>query len=488
MPSEICQNLWNKEKKKELKKHSIYLLEKDEGETGGEKGGDRGFEFFVFIDTRGNKMRPPFLKELLKVVQNGEKCKEFAVPDHKNELRKWLGANSDDDPMLTPLYWLKIAMERYPYRLFVVIDPGEWKNSESGKTPIDDDRMHNFLRKRICWIDKKDFYMDSQHLEKFKTWLAGVWIGHIFRNIREYRDINSIFIRPHGMDYHETSYIPSTLPFDRDLKPKSSYNSILYDLNAPVNGFRTVTDKMSFPIFLFSRHGDLFEYETKKSKKWEINGEFLKFKNKIIYSENLSGSLSFFSQFLTSLEKFEEIKSEFFLLKMIEQSLFRIGIADERFQEWWGKLDTKGSGSIFQSRLTALYWGDENQYGQNKFPEHKVYCCLKTGNSFEWGSGTGEGFEDLWSKEQRGIDVLLIHQGILDKWRETKTQSELTKNILNLKDHFPFVVITSGRGKPENLPFGTKFLPYSGIEMCMLGGYFEKLTLFRQLMSLTSGD
>ena len=476
MSDEICRCLWEQEK--ELKKHSVYMPVKYEE--------DSGFEFFVLCDPDETGSRTSFLKELHNLVVNG--IGDFVEPENKMELKKWLGTNSDDDPMLTPLNWLKVAIERYPYRLFLVIDPGKWESN--GKTPIENENLHKFLKKRICWIDKKEFYRDNTNLEKMKTWLTGLWISHILRNIREYQDIGDIFIRPHAMNISETSYIPSTLPFDRDIEPKSCYDSLAFNLKNPGDGLKKNERDANFPILFFSRHGDFWEFGKVKDDRWDFNEEIVTNSANIIYSENLSGSLSFFSRFLTALEKIEEIKSELFLLKMIEQASFRIGISDERFQEWWGKLDTMRSGSIFQSRLTAIYWDNENRYGQKNFPRHQAYCCYKSNSShgIEWGEGKGEDFKELWPQHQRGMDILIIHQGILDKWGETKNQSELTKNILNLKEHFPFVVITSGRGMPENLPFGVKFLPFSGIEMCMVGSYFERITLFRQLMSLTSGD
>lgn len=480
MAGEICGDLWIKEKEKELKKHSIYMLDDDEH--------DRGFEFFVFIDSGDDKNRPYFLKELYNVAINGEVGKGFAVLGHKDELKKWLGINSNDDKRLTPLNWLKIAIERYPYRLFVVIDPGKWENN--GKTPIENENLHKFLKKRICWIDKKDFYLANSNLEKMKTWLAGLWISHILKDIREYQDIGDIFIRPHAMNISEISYIPATLPFDRDLKSKRYYDSLVYNLKNPGDGLKKNDGDANFPVLFFSRHGDFWELGKVEVGRWNLDEELESIKKNVIYSENLSGSLSFFSQFLTALENIGKSKSELFLLKMIEQSLYRIGIADERFQEWWGNLDIRRSGSIFQSRLTALYWEGENRYGQKKFPGHRVYCCFKYNDSFDidWGKGKGKNFKKLWPGNQRGMDILIIHQGILDKGVKPKTKSKLTENILNLKDHFPFVVITSGRGNPENLPFGVKFLPFSGIEMCMAGGYFERITLFRQLMALISGD
>jgi hypothetical protein len=68
--------------------------------------------------------------------------------------------------------------------------------------------------------------------------------------------------------------------------------------------------------------------------------------------------------------------------------------------------------------------------------------------------------------------LLIIHQGIFDKIKETNPR----KLILDLKDSFPFIQITSGRGKPENVPKGEKFIEFSNIEQVMKE-YSEDLIL-----------
>jgi hypothetical protein len=188
----------------------------------------------------------------------------------------------------------------------------------------------------------------------------------------------------------------------------------------------------------------------------------------------------------------KEYKAKFFFLKLAEQALLRIGISDERFQDWWIQLPVDRAGSLHQSRINPIYLEDRNKFGQKDFPSHGFYYSVKKLGKketkiFSYPDKDNEitSASQLWPEDQRGIDMILIHQGILDKWKgNNKTKDILTREILDLKESIPFIIITSGRGKPDNLPEGVKYLGFSGLEACMVGTYFEKLNLMRQVMIL----
>jgi hypothetical protein len=504
MSIEICRDLWNKEK--ELKKNSIYLLGDDEN--------DRGFEFFVLIDPDDPGNRPPFLKELHNVVINGEKVKDFIEPNpcnHKGELKKWLGTNTDDD--LYPINWLKIAIERYPYRLFVVIDENNW--SKDSKSPLNGIPLHNFLKKRICWISKEEFknriYSNNgdanAELEIYKLWLYTKWIKHVVTEIREIEGINCIHFFFNERESKEKFYVPDTLPgcFRAEQSPESEKIDAL-DTEQPLKPpdieltfdcqFKKVDQKINDIenkiIIYYERHGDFYRFK-KSVSSWHCFHKTLS-KN-VYYSENLSGSLSYFNQVYDCRSNINEYKAKFLFLKLAEQALFRIGIVDERFQDWWGQLPVDRAGSLHQSRIKPIYLIDQNNYGQKIFPSHGFYSKLieekkddkhKQFKMYDYPNVEAESIESqLWPGNQRGLDMIMIHQGILDKWKENnKTKEALTSEILDLKELVPFVIITSGRGEPENLPGGIKYLGFSGLEACMVGTHFEKLSLMRQAMIL----
>ena len=78
------------------------------------------------------------------------------------------------------------------------------------------------------------------------------------------------------------------------------------------------------------------------------------------------------------------------------------------------------------------------------------------------------------------LDALIIHQGILDE----AEISNYTHFVIKLKDKVPFVIITSGRGRPPTLPYGIKFLPFSVIEGFLIKNYPEKPLLCKILMRI----
>jgi hypothetical protein len=123
----------SEEKKDELKQHSIFILPDDK---------DTDYEFYVLVGD--DKSDNEFLKELFNFLNTSNN--KFADYKHKEELKKWLGITND--AYLTPLNWLKIAIERYPYRLFVAVDnPDEYKKAS---------QKSKFLNQRICWIKRED--------------------------------------------------------------------------------------------------------------------------------------------------------------------------------------------------------------------------------------------------------------------------------------------------------------------------------------------
>lgn len=526
----------------ELQQYSVYHRS---GES------DRDFDFLVLMDPRDREKRPGFIQELYQELienENGQ-SRAFAREEHRRELEHRIGAGEDG---LTPLNWLKITIERYPNRLFVVIDPdlpreaGGWKN-HAGLTPLNEDfwyyeepaptysalfrksaangasmtsedRQRNwfhsqFLYQRICWLDKREFSrilgdyprlcesaeyafkdvtcQSGQPLPRgsyFKLWLYLKWVIHLSKRIRR---INQRYLLVNFFNLHSTSedekknppYFADTLPPKlRAAEPGVQKGILMIDLeNTSLHLPEKSPEEIAYPTILFRRHANTFRYYG-QSGKWqpEYGGH-----QHVFYGEGLSGALSYWSTLVEAVADMCLARSIRFILSLTEQALLRTYLVDERVQDWYGGLNTEMAGSLIQQRVFVAFLGSPTQYNQRKKPGHNLYATVNVS-----AQGIVARFSDndimklitTTRPIRNKLDLLVIHQGILDKWKPSG--AGLAQAMLEWKDSVPFLVITSGRGVPSNLPPGVKFLPYSAVESCINGAYFEKLTLVRQVNSI----
>ncbi|HOK05421.1 MAG TPA: hypothetical protein PLN24_09225 [Victivallales bacterium] len=464
----------------ELKKHSIYLLN-DDSHT-------RNFEFFIFDDS-GENTRPEFLKELFQIIKRPE---SFAISNHKDSLEKWLNNRNSKikarDKDLIPLNWIKIAIENYPYRLFVVTD-----------NQIDVSKLPPFIKKRICFLNqsllksfRESFRKNKKKcqraiISKMKEAVYFEYLKHIIIRILGEEEKN-LLIRFNEKEERYKPYFAGTEPgiFKPVVyeHPNGTENHKFFEISFKKDEIKQVNNEIRDDYILYSsRHTGYIGYN---NGSWSAERE----SNLPIYSEAYSGSMTFISQLYRACQSIKDFTSRWFFLRYAEQALIRIGICDDRFQEWWAKMPEESQGNIFQSKLTPVYLEDERIYHQAGFPTNgKFYSVLKLGNevSIEFHDLNDNGAIHLWSGGNYGLDLLIIHQTILEHYAKAKGIGDLgniNREILKIKDKIPFVVVTSGRGKPENLPLGVKFLGYSNIQGCLVGNYIEKLTLVRQIMGI----
>ncbi len=112
-------------------------------------------------------------------------------------------------------------------------------------------------------------------------------------------------------------------------------------------------------------------------------------------------------------------------------------------------------------------------------------CVIPSDFQVEWQNNGA-------SEACGAFDVVIIHQGVLEKFLKTELENgEKASFIENiaffvnaLKRHVPHVVIDSGRGIPANLPDNVKFLPFSLIEDHLMKETVSKFSLTSVLMSL----
>jgi hypothetical protein len=183
-----------------------------------------------------------------------------------------------------------------------------------------------------------------------------------------------------------------------------------------------------------------------------------------------------------------QVKQDFdynHLFKFIDGALTNILIIDERiqlhFNEPHPKLKKKKIGDVASKSLIYSVPVDVLNLSLNTYPdegEELLFQYLRTILPA--------------TKKVRGIAITVIHIGVIEKFLKTnrelkrdidneyKAKSDIESFVLKLQDVFvsifreeTFVVITSGRGKPDNLPPNLPFLGYSILSQYVIENRFK---------------
>jgi hypothetical protein len=87
--------------------------------------------------------------------------------------------------------------------------------------------------------------------------------------------------------------------------------------------------------------------------------------------------------------------------------------------------------------------------------------------------------------ELKEFEIVVIHQGIIDKLLHGHEDKCKVKDWLDkLVEKLHYVVITTGRGSPSNIPDTARVLPYSVIENSLLQRFPEKMLLVDAIMNI----
>ena len=178
-----------------------------------------------------------------------------------------------------------------------------------------------------------------------------------------------------------------------------------------------------------------------------------------LYRENLGGGAMHFHLFSHPPGWIEQT-----VFNLIENGLLRIGIADER---------VAGSGVL----KTDDYYKDLKAAGI-------VFIKSFFGFELDYVYGNKEEYiriENAGENKKSFIDILIVHQGILDKITNM-SKDKIEEELSNLKEKIPFIFVTSGRGRPDEVPDGVKFVPFGIIESTLLQRPHSKLLLIKQLL------
>jgi len=438
----VGNNIIENDKIGKLRKDSIYIEN--------ELPEKLDYEFMVLYDDGQNSFIEK-LKELKNDQNNEQKKKE-----------------------------IKKEIEKLPYRLFIATND---RNSHS--------KLDNFLNKRIVIIRKNEInglLNDTSKSKELKLMLYSKWIDHL-KGLRKISNKPSITIKVSGEESPSTllieelnnlglnnnqkkeiisifglseNYQPSTLPNElrsgnitHDGEPWKNINGDFPFIFKDPPKDATQINLNDSNAIIYARHKELAD-------------------NNTIYFESLSGAAQHF--ILLSNPPQDEYYKKKLLFQLVENALIRIAICDERVaQSSILSSPTGSSGQKWIFYLEAAKVFIIKKFLDYEIPNAMQYVDItisKNNNEYQITSSNGE----------IELDFLIIHQGILDKLNKTK--QEIEEILHELKEKIPFIIVTSGRGTPPNIPENVKFLPFSNIESTILTKPHSKFILTQILMNL----
>jgi hypothetical protein len=495
------------------------------------------------------------------------------------DLKRWFSAEPPGDQRIA---WLKVEIERYPMRLFVV---SNWRDEENYSPAQDEFWFHmpegvkkttvqsvsddkcslwhspdprpwkeppwrRFLGKRICWLELDEVkrvldlfqtrdgagelmaryfpgFLDegvAQSWELLPLWLRLKWVEHVARRVRGLdwsylttkgeRTPYGAFRLALGLDNSEQvlSYRPPTIVppevIERvyDLPARNDHERIdvhprlrPITLGAPLDShtsveFRWAGTPPASAYGVMNLHGEaIIQTPTGWAGKslddieHDCVGPPPKSQSGLLFSGSLSGSLPSHNT-LTALNRVSQTHQDAWrLLEVIEHALLRVAVCDERVEAWCESRNAATNAIL--RRVFPVFLHEPSSYKQATSPVHGYWGSLRF-HSGRWRLD----LRDESSENARGLlgvafandpwpvaaEVLLIHQGILDKWTASR-EVNVGLELLDVKDEIPWIAVTSGRGKPEQIPYGVRFLPFTGLQACLINERFDKLLLIRQL-------
>lgn len=200
-----------------------------------------------------------------------------------------------------------------------------------------------------------------------------------------------------------------------------------------------------------------------------------------IYAEQLSGTQSYFNM-LMNISNLPEQKRVGFFVRMAENALLRILIIDERVSKFLSEhphmqavfynmnIFAANYSALRKEETVGITWNGEDAYDIDleKLPLFLPFDKpLAAGKKNKW-------------------DILILHQGVIDKLFFRHSREEVGKLIDNLQKKAAYPVITSGRGRPDNIPPYIKVVPFSTVESTLFNNCPEKMLLTATIMNLLS--
>lgn len=213
------------------------------------------------------------------------------------------------------------------------------------------------------------------------------------------------------------------------------------------------------------------------------------------------------SQFEHLRKKIEKVNPEhkelIEKLKFIDSTLTNVLVLDERIQELVLKerYYPENNTHVFEGFTFKELWDNANVYvpekaeinlSEKNFSKKYIDSIheiignkLIQGNRVKINSDGTETSKD--KRTCKGLDFIVIHLGVIEKIlkgqnNDNKDETEISTFISQFTEKYKgvTVIITSGRGKPENLPNDIPYLGYSIISQYLVENRFK--SLFAQML------
>lgn len=336
---------------------------------------------------------------------------------------------------------------------------------------LDESKIKNLIEVdsvKLFKDNKKGFSQPSRLLEKW--WKIANNNEILSTNMKnKFALIFNIFINITKDNYVKYLENINTLPKlltskdDNKNKDKVDDNEIIIEFLLEFINLSTTFDENEEYDICYIRHGD-------GSRA-----------NKNMYKEALSGSQSYFNQ----LNEFQYEKNYYFrnklLINLLENGIIKMLIVDERVRNYFDN-NYEFKSNYINSRIyipgVIIY-----EFKVKNTPVVSISEEVIVPSKI---SEIDDNNHIIFAGDHKNIDngrydVLIIHQGILEKLKGSSSK-DIGKFLKDIKKDIPFVIVTSGRGVPSNLPEYTKYLSFSNIDSLILKPYHEKLLLTQLVM------
>ena len=398
--------------------------------------------------------------------QSGESKKEDEKQDAcdyssyiKRQLKKWLESYIDSDPDI------REAVAFLSGETSNIEELEKSTNVEMDKLDALDESSDEYKEQKRKWSDIDD------KLQAARNALASPIDSLVVY-------LNSYCAQIQGLLSKYAEKI-ATLPKGFSIgAPQGEFNCVWLDAN-----IRAWSKDAKRSVLRYWRH------ETKKN-------------DSDVYLEALSGTQSY----LSTLEKISN-KDYPLISRLVENALLRILIIDERTREFLEKHDSMMS----RFENMGIFVANDKKVDAELELLEKEYSAFEDEIKDEISSGfvnldsrvifdVREGYKRYENPQDAKreatetakvrfsgkYDAIIIHQGIIDKWLPGASHDpqKVAAFIQSLKSVFRYVVITTGRGTPANIPHSARVLPFSTIQTTLFKQYPEKMILTDAIMNI----